>query len=180
MTPDAGPVIFVLGHEDIEGGFGAALWLAPLILLSLVILQTSWLNHPRRSFLSYDNLLALGRLSLRWPYQDLLSIELDHVHIHREQVLVKLHLGTFYKFQSSFIYGWLNLSTKNIVIVSTMRIRIMSFTISMLFELFRQWHDVTTWQFNWFLLQQVIQNRITLSDIKSVAHLILSAFRSRL
>jgi hypothetical protein len=41
------------------------------------------------------------------------------------------HLGTFCKFQSSFIYGRLNLLTKNIAIISSMRIRIMPFTISM-------------------------------------------------
>jgi hypothetical protein len=69
---------------------------------------------------------------------------------------------------------------ENIAIISSMRIRIMLFIISMLFELFQRWHDVTTWQFNLFLLQQVIKNPITLSDIESVAHLILSAFRSRL
>jgi hypothetical protein len=37
-----------------------------------------------------------------------------------------------------------------------------------------------TWQFNLFLLQEVIKNPITLSDVESVEHLILSAFRSRL
>jgi hypothetical protein len=74
-----------------------------------------------------------------------LSIELDHVHVCWQRVLVELHLGIFYKFQSSIVYGQLNLSTKNIAIISSMRIRIMSFTICMLFDLFYQWYDMTTW-----------------------------------
>jgi hypothetical protein len=67
-----------------------------------------------------------------------------------------------------------------IAIVSSMRIRIMPFTISTFFELFRRWYDMITWQFNLFFLQRVIKDPITLSDIKSVTHLVLSAFRSRL
>jgi hypothetical protein len=129
---------------------------------------------------SYDDLLALGRLGLRWPTQDLVPIELDHVHVHQEWVLIELHLGTFYKCQSSFIYDRLNLWMENIVIISCMRIRIMPFTIRMLFELFWRRYDMTTWQFNLFFLQQVIKDPITLSDIKSVVHFILSTFRSRL
>jgi hypothetical protein len=39
-----------------------------------------------------------------------------------------------YRFQSSFVYGRLNLMMENTVIVSSMRRRIMSFTISMLFS----------------------------------------------
>jgi hypothetical protein len=77
----------------------------PLIPLPLAILQNFWLNHPRWSFFSFDNLFSLGRLGLRWRNQDLLALELDHVHIRWEWVLVKLHLGAFYKFQSSFVYG---------------------------------------------------------------------------
>jgi hypothetical protein len=69
---------------------------------------------------------------------------------------------------------------ENIAIISSMRIRIMPFTICMLLELFQQWYDVTTWQFNLLFLQQVIKNHITLSDIKCVAHFILLAFRSQL
>jgi hypothetical protein len=145
VTPDAGPTFPVLGHEDVEGGLWALLWLAPLILLSLAIIQTFWLNHPRRPLFSYDNLIALGRLGLCRPNQDLLPIELDHVHIHLEHLLVELHLGTFYKFQLSFIYGRLNLSMENIAIVSSMRIRIMSFTIRMLFEMSLQRYDMTIW-----------------------------------
>jgi hypothetical protein len=105
-----------------EGGLWALLRLAPLILLPLTILWTFWLDHLWRPFFSYDDLFTLGHLDLRWPNQDLLSLELNHVHVCQEWVLVKLHLGTFYKFQSSFIYGGLNLSTKNIAIISSMRI----------------------------------------------------------
>jgi hypothetical protein len=137
MTPNAGPAFLVLGYEDVEGGLWALLWLAPLFLLPLAILRTFGLNHPRWPLLSYDDLFALGRLSLRWLNQDLLSIELDHIHVCQERVFVELHLGTFYKFQSSVIYGRLNLSMKNIAIASSMGIRIMSFIISLFFELFR-------------------------------------------
>jgi hypothetical protein len=133
---DAGPAFPVLGHEDTEGGLWASLRLATLILLPLVIFWTFGLDHPRRPLFSYDDLLTLSRLSLRWSNQNLLPIKLGHVHIHQEWVFVELHLGTFYKFQSSFIYGRLNLLTKNIAIISSMRIRIMSFTIRMLLELF--------------------------------------------
>jgi hypothetical protein len=56
----------------------------------------------------------------------------------------------------------------------------MPFTICILFELFRQWYDMTAWQFNLILLQQVIKYSITLSNVKCVAHLVLSAFRNRL
>jgi hypothetical protein len=108
----------------------------PLILLPLVILRTFRLDHPRRSFFSYDNLLSLRHLGLRWLNQNLLPLELDHVHIHQERVIVELHLWTLCKFQSSFVYGRLNLSTEDIAIVSSMRIRIIAFTICMLFELF--------------------------------------------
>jgi hypothetical protein len=66
VSPLAGLVVLVLGHKDVEGGFGVSLFLAPLILLPLVVIWTFWLNHPRRSLLSYENLLALGRLGLRW------------------------------------------------------------------------------------------------------------------
>jgi hypothetical protein len=106
--------------------------LAPFILLPLAIFRTFRLDHLRWSFFSYDDLFTLGRLGLRKPNQDLLPIELDHVHVHQEWVFVKLRLGTFYKFQSSFIYGRLNLLMKNIAIISSMRIRIMPFTICFL------------------------------------------------
>jgi hypothetical protein len=178
--PDANPTFLVLHQEDVEGGLWATLWLAPLILLPLAILQTFRLDHPQWSFFPYDNLLSLGRLGLRWPNQNLLSLELDDVHIHREWVRVELHLGTLYKFQSSFVYGRLNLSTKDIAIVSSMRIRTMPFTICILFELFQRRYDLTTWQLNLFFLQQVVKNPITLSDVECLAYFILSAFRGRL
>jgi hypothetical protein len=93
-------------------------------------------NHPRWPLFSYDDLLALGRLGLRWPNQNFLSIELNHVHVRPEWVFVELYLGTFYKFQSSFVYDRLNMSTENIAIVSSLRIRIIPFRIRVLFELF--------------------------------------------
>jgi hypothetical protein len=84
MTPDAGHAFLVFDHEDVEDGLGVSLRLAPLIFLPLAVILTFWLDHPRWSFLSCDNLLALGRLGLKWPNQDLLPIELDHVHVYRE------------------------------------------------------------------------------------------------
>jgi hypothetical protein len=67
MLPDVSPAFLVLGHEDVEGGLWAMVWIALLIFLPLDILRIFGLDHPRWSFLSYDNLLALGRLDLRWP-----------------------------------------------------------------------------------------------------------------
>jgi hypothetical protein len=101
---------------------------------------------------SYDDLLALGLLGLRWSNQDLLPIKLEHVDVCWEWVFIELHLGTLCKFQLSFIYGRLNLSTEYIAILSSMRIRIMPFIIRMVFELFQQQYDMTTWQFNLFFL----------------------------
>jgi hypothetical protein len=69
---------------------------------------------------------------------------------------------------------------KNIAIVSSMRIRFMPFIIRMLFEMFWRRYDMTTWQFNLFFLQQVIKNPITLSNVESVVHFVLSSFRSQL
>jgi hypothetical protein len=140
--PDANPTFLVLGHKDVEGGLWVPLWLSSFILLSLVIFQTFWLDHPRWSLFSYDDLLALGRLGLRWSNQDILPSELDHIHVRSKHVFVELHLGIFYKFQSSFVYGRLNMSTENIAIISSKRIRIMSFIICMLFEQFL--YDMTT------------------------------------
>jgi hypothetical protein len=136
VTPDVNPAFLVLGREDIEGDLWAFLWLAPLILPPLAIFRAFWFDHPRWPFFPYDNTFALGRLGLRWPNQDLLPMELDHVHVHWERVLVELHLGIFCKFESSFIYGRLNLPMENIAIISSMIIRIMPFTICILFELF--------------------------------------------
>jgi hypothetical protein len=47
---------------------------------------------------------------------------------------------------------------ENIAIISSMRIKIIPFTISMLFELFQQWYNVITWQFNLFFMEQVIKD----------------------
>jgi hypothetical protein len=80
------------------------LQLAPLILLPLAILKIFWFDHLRQSFFSYDDLLALGLLDLRWSNQDLLPIEFHHVHVCQERVFVELRLGTLYKFQSNFVY----------------------------------------------------------------------------
>jgi hypothetical protein len=145
MTPYTGPAFLVVGHEDIEGGLWVFLRLAPLILLPLAIFQAFRFDHPRWPFFPYDNLITLGQLSLRWLNHDLFPIELYYVHVHREWFLVEFHLGAFCKFQLSFIYSRLNLLTENIAIISRMRIRIMPFTIRMLFELLRQWYDMTTW-----------------------------------
>jgi hypothetical protein len=71
-APNAGLASFVLGHEDVEGGLRALLWLAVLVLLPLAILHTFGLDHPRRPLFSYDDLLALSRLGLRWLNKDLL------------------------------------------------------------------------------------------------------------
>jgi hypothetical protein len=95
----------VLSHEDVESGLWARLWLGPLIFLPLSIFWTFGFHHPRLPFLSYGNLIPFSRLGLRWSNHDLLPFELDHVHICQERVFVELHLGTFNKFQSSFIYG---------------------------------------------------------------------------
>jgi hypothetical protein len=67
---------------------------------------------------------------------------------------------------------------KNIAIISSMKIRIMSFTICVLFELFRRWYDMTTYLFNLFFLQQVIKYPIILSDVECVAHFDLSALEA--
>jgi hypothetical protein len=83
-APDADPAFLVLDHEDVEGGLWAPLQLAPLVLLPLAILRTFRLDHPQWLFFSYDDLFTLGRLGLRWPNQDLLPIELDHVYVCRE------------------------------------------------------------------------------------------------
>jgi hypothetical protein len=170
----------VLSHEDVESGLWARMWLGPLIFLPLSIFWTFGFHHPCLPFLSYGNLIPFSRLGLRWSNHDLLPFELDHVHICQERVFVELHLGTFNKFQSSFIYGSLNLMTKNITLISSMTVRIMPFTTCMLFQLFRRQYKMISWQFNLFFLHQVIKDPITLSDIKSIAHFILLTLRSQL
>jgi hypothetical protein len=93
--PDAGLAFLVLGDEDVEGGLWAPLRLAPFILLPMVVLRVFRFDHSRWPLFSYDDLFALGRLGLRWPNQDLLPVELNHVHVRREWVFVELHLGFF-------------------------------------------------------------------------------------
>jgi hypothetical protein len=97
-TRDVSLAFLVLGHEYVEGGLWASLQLAPFILFSLAIFRTFWLEHPRWPLFSYDDVLTLGQLGLRWLNQDLLPIKLGHVHVCGEQVFVELHLRTFCKF----------------------------------------------------------------------------------
>jgi hypothetical protein len=107
-APDAGLAIFIFSHEDVEGVFWMISWLASLSLLPSANFYIFGSDHPQLSLFSYDDLFALGRLGLRWPNQDLLLLELDHVHVNLEWIFVELLLGIFSKFQSSFIYGRLN------------------------------------------------------------------------
>jgi hypothetical protein len=69
VTPDAGLVVSVFSHEDVEGGFRMRSWLASLVLLSSVNFWIFGPDHPWSSLFSYDDFLALGRLSLRCPNQ---------------------------------------------------------------------------------------------------------------
>jgi hypothetical protein len=133
VTSNAGLAISIFSHEDVEGDFWTRSWLASLVLLPLANFWIFGPDHPWLSLFSYDNIFALGLLSLRWPNQDILPIELHCVHVSREWIFVELQLGTLYKLQSSFIYGQSNLSMENIAIISSMRIGSMSFTICMLF-----------------------------------------------
>jgi hypothetical protein len=97
VTPDVGIAISIFSHENVEGDFWTRSWLASLILLPSANFYIFWFDHPRLSLFSYDNLFALGRLSLRWSNQDLLPIELNRVHISRERIFVELYLGTLHK-----------------------------------------------------------------------------------
>jgi hypothetical protein len=131
MTPDAGLTISVFIHEDVEGDFWMRSCLASLVLLPSANFSIFGPDHPH--FFSCGNLFALGPLGLRWLNQDFLPIELDHVHVSQEWIFVELHLVTLRKLQSSFVCDRLNLLTEIIVIMSSMRIGIISFTICMLF-----------------------------------------------
>jgi hypothetical protein len=84
VTLDVGPAFLVFRHENVEGGLWALLRLAPLINLPLATFRTFWFDHLQWPLFSYHDVLSLGRLSLRWSNQDLLPIELDHVHVHWE------------------------------------------------------------------------------------------------
>jgi hypothetical protein len=103
------PSVFTPSHEDVEGDFWTRSWLASLVLLPSANFWIFGADHPRWSLFSYDELLTLGRLGLRWPNQDLLPLELDRVHVNLERIFVKLHLRIFSKFQLSFVYSRLNL-----------------------------------------------------------------------
>jgi hypothetical protein len=84
VTPEAGLVISVFSHEDVEGDFWMKSRLASLILLPSANFWIFGPDHPWLSLLSYDDLFALGRLALRWLNQDLLFNELDGIHVSRE------------------------------------------------------------------------------------------------
>jgi hypothetical protein len=58
--PDTDPAFHVLSNEDVKSGLWVRLRLAPLIFLPLVSFWTFGLEHPRLSFLSYDNLFRFG------------------------------------------------------------------------------------------------------------------------
>jgi hypothetical protein len=60
--PNTSPGFPILSHEDVKSDLWALLWLAPLIFPLLAIFQTFGPDHPRLTFLSYDNLFPLGRL----------------------------------------------------------------------------------------------------------------------
>jgi hypothetical protein len=111
-TLDVGLAISVFSHEDVECNFCMRSWFASLILLpsaNFWIFGSDHPQHHRLSLFTYDDLLALDRLGLRWPNQDLLPLKLDRVHVNLKQIFVELHSGIFNKFQSSFVYDRLNL-----------------------------------------------------------------------
>jgi hypothetical protein len=64
VTPDAGLVVSIFSHEDVEGGFWMRLWRTSLILFPSVNFLILVPDHPRLSLFSYDDLLALGLLGL--------------------------------------------------------------------------------------------------------------------
>jgi hypothetical protein len=93
VTPDAGFAVLVFSHDDVEGGFWTRSWLTSPVLLPLANFQIFRPAHTRLSLFSYDELLALGLLGLRWLNQDLLPLELDYVQVNLEWIFVVLHLG---------------------------------------------------------------------------------------
>jgi hypothetical protein len=106
-TPEVGPAFLVLSHENVKSGLWALLRLAPLILLPLSTFWTIWLDHPWWLLFSYDDILALGRLGLRWLNQDLLPIDLDHVHVRWEWSLSSFIWGLCTNFNCpSFMIDW--------------------------------------------------------------------------
>jgi hypothetical protein len=95
VSPDVSPAISVFSHEDVEGGFWMRSRLASLVLLPSANFCIFGPDHHRLSLFSYDNLLAFGRLSLRWPNQDLLPIKLNHVHIAQDTGLCRASFEDF-------------------------------------------------------------------------------------
>jgi hypothetical protein len=65
VTPDVGIAISIFIHENVEDDFLMRLWLASLVLLPSANFYIFGSDYPRLSLFSYDNLFALGRLSLR-------------------------------------------------------------------------------------------------------------------
>jgi hypothetical protein len=106
---------------------------SPLILLPLAIFRTFHLNHPPWPLFSYDDILAFGRPGLRWPNQDLLPIKLDYVHVHWEMGLCRASFGDFLQILIVLHLWPIEPVDGNIAIISSMRIRIMPFTICMFF-----------------------------------------------
>jgi hypothetical protein len=104
-TLEAGFAISVFSQEDVEGDFWTRSWLASLVLLPSANFWIFGPDHPRLSLLSYDDIFALGRLSLRWLNQNFLPIKFNHVHVNLGWIFIELHLRIFSKFQSSFVYG---------------------------------------------------------------------------
>jgi hypothetical protein len=78
--------------------FGRFCSLLPSLFRHWPSFRLFWIDHPQRLFFSYDNLLALGQLGLRWLNHDLLPIELSHLHVRWGWDFVELHLETFCEF----------------------------------------------------------------------------------
>jgi hypothetical protein len=131
--PDTDPAFSVFSQEDIEGGHGMRMCLTSLIPLPLSSFRTFGHDQTQLPFLTSDDILPFGLLGLIRSNHDLLPFKPNHVHVGRELIFVELHLGYFSKFQPSLICGQLNLMTESITIISNTRIRIMPFTICILF-----------------------------------------------
>ena len=89
--------------------------------------------------------------------------------------LINLHLMHF---QSSFINGRLDSSTKNIAIISCMRKRIMPLAICMPFQLLKRRYDMR--QLDVSASKQFIKYTITLRNIKCETNLFLAILWNRL
>ena len=118
--PHSCPAILVLGQEGVEVGLRTRRRLCPLVCLPATNFQAPGLERLWLPRFTYDHVLAFSRLGLRGPNQHLLPFELDRVHVSKERILVEFH-PTVPKLQSSFINGRLNLTAKDIAIISSMR-----------------------------------------------------------